>query len=254
MSLRNDKKEIYKLFEEYNQIYYNIPQLDSIQYISGEIDAYAKFRAEDLYNQKYILYIHPHLFSIGDKSEREKLPRQVLFHEFTHIYDSKLLLNQDLLSFKKIMYSYSEIHAREIEARELILTQNPPYNLSNPVVGIDGKMTLEENIDYSIGELCNQFMPIDEIITSETDIYDYRELYAIVGKLRALKYFHIDYDFNFINMIINPFRDIINKIIEYGLILNIDNADIFKDLQDKLIDTIDSEIQRHNEIYELINK
>lgn len=252
MSLRNDKKAIYKLLEEYKQKYYDIPTLDSVQYISGEITAYAKFSTEDLYNKKYILYIHPNLFSIGDKDIKEKLPKQVLFHEFTHIYDSKLLLNQDLLSFKKIMYCYSEIHAREIETRELILTQNPPYNLNKEVIGVDGKMTLEENIDYSIGELCNQFMPINKIITPETNIYDYRELYAIVGKLRALNYFQIDYDFNLIDTIVNPFKNIIKEIIKYGLNLDIDNANTFKELQDKLINAIDHEIQHHNEIYELI--
>nr|WP_297940174.1 hypothetical protein [uncultured Lachnoclostridium sp.] len=254
MSLRNDKKVIYELLEEYKQKYYDIPSLNSVEYITGEIDAYAEFRAEDLYNQKYILYIHPDLFSMGNKEMRDKLPKQIIFHEFTHIYDSLSLLNYDLLSFKKIMCSYSEIHAREIENRELILTQKPPYNLYKTVVGVKGRKTLEEYVDKSIGELCNQFMPINKIITPETNIYDYRELYAIVGKLRALRYSNIEYDHTFINMITKPFIDIINEIIKYGFDLNVKDANIFMELQDKLIDSINAEKEHHNKIYRLLNE
>lgn len=253
MSLRNDKKAIYKLLEEYKQLYYDIPSLDSVEYITGEIDAYAQFNAEELYNQKYILYIHPDLFSMGNKDMKNKMPRQILFHEFTHIYDSLLLLNYELLSFKKIMCSYSEIHAREIENRELILTQNPPYSLNKIAVGMKGNKTLEEYVDRSIGELCEQFMPSDEIITSKTDIYDYRELYSVIGKLRALNYFNINYDYSLINMITNSFLNIINEIIQYGLNLNIEDAKIFMELQDKLIDSINLEKEHNNKIYKLLN-
>lgn len=254
MSLRNDKKIIYKLIEEYKQLYYDIPSLDSVEYITGEIDAYAQFNTEELYNRKYILYIHPDLFSIGNKDMRNKMPRQILFHEFTHIYDSLLLLNYDLLSFKKIMCSYSEIHSSEIENRELILTQNAPYSLDKVVVGMKGNKTLKEYIDRAIGELCEQFMPSGELITPETDVYDYRELYSVLGKLRALNYFNIDYDYSLINIITNSFLNIINEIIKYGLNLNIEDAKIFMELQDKLIDSINSEKEHNNKIYKLLNE
>lgn len=52
-----------------------------------------------------------------------------------------------------------------------------------------GNKTLKEYIDRAIGELYEQFMPSGELITPETDVYDYRELYSVLGKLRSIKLF-----------------------------------------------------------------
>ena len=97
-------------------------------------------------------------------------------------------------------------------------------------------------------------MPSGEIITSETDIYDYQELYSVIGKLRTLHYFNINYDYSLINIITKPFLNTINEIIKYGLNLNIEDAKIFMELQDKLIDSINSEKEHNNKIYRLLNE
>lgn len=243
------KEEIvYELLEQYNKECYPTPKIDDIKFVHDN-NSWGELDISNLYNHKYVLELYPGMFMLN-----KYFVNQIMYHEFTHIYDSTKFQHLDLASFNDIMQIYSEIHSSEIENRELILTQNAPYSLDKVVVGMKGNKTLKEYIDRAIGELCEQFMPSGELITPETDVYDYRELYSVLGKLRALNYFNIDYDYSLINIITNPFLNIINEIIKYGLNLNIEDAKIFMELQDKLIDSINSEKEHNNKIYKLLNE
>ena len=239
MNLQYDKKIIYKLYKEYNRIYHQIPRLDDIQYIQGVPDAYAQFNSYDLYNKKYILYINPNLCSLSKNTIRQKL-----FHEFTHIYDSVFLLNQDIESFKQLMKIYSEINASETEMAELILTQHKPYSL-NKIISCDlndfEELTLEEYVTLSAIQLINEFKIIDIKSDLENDdLLDCVELYYFIGELKALKNFGLTCNIDILNSIDKPFYDIIHKIIEYCMSHELNDLNKLKQLHNEFINVINT--------------
>lgn len=238
MSLRNDKKIIYKLFEKYKQKYHQIPSLDSIRYTPNNCDALAQLNTYDLYSKKYILYIHPNLCSPFDY---DKI-KQVAFHEFTHIYDSIQLLDKDINSFKQLMKTYSEINATEIETRELILTQDKPYSLNKIVKGNIGDLsdiinpTLDSYIEISATIFTNNLIIHDKNIQTS----DIIELYYLIGKIKALRYFKLDFNLNVLNALDDTLYDVIYHIINYCISNQTYDLNVLIQLYNQLICTINN--------------
>ena len=118
MNKRKIKKLTYKYFEQYNIEYFSIPQIDDID-IFNNSESFGQFDIDTMYKRQYILKVDSTLFD-----EKESFIKQILFHEFTHMYDSLKFLDYDKETFKKLMNIYSEIHATEIEMNVILSTKN----------------------------------------------------------------------------------------------------------------------------------
>ncbi len=103
-----NKEYLDKIFKEYNELYYEIPEIQEYIEVDKRDCAAAQFNTLELYNQKYILKVNKQL-------DESKIYKGIFFHEFTHVYDSTQLLNYPLEDFIKLMYIYSEVHASEVE-------------------------------------------------------------------------------------------------------------------------------------------
>lgn len=114
-----NKEYIENLFKEYNNNYFKIPEIQ--QYIEIQDNYVAgKFNSVDLYNQIYTLEISNNL----NESDGSKA---ILFHEFTHVYDSLQFLKYPFEDYKKLMYVYSEVHASEVEMDVYLKISNFHY-------------------------------------------------------------------------------------------------------------------------------
>jgi len=106
-------------YAQYRQ-FMNHNQLPTIQYMIHSQDEenltyWGKFISEDLYNKIYTLHISDKLLT-----KEILFQESILFHEFTHLYDSLFLLNYPIDDFKTVMKYYSEYHAEKIKLMKLL--------------------------------------------------------------------------------------------------------------------------------------
>lgn len=155
----SDIKDIYQKYQrKFPDIVY--PELDEKNYIVSKRNSYFfRLLATDLYKGNVILYIDKSVFELED-SEIES----ILFHEFTHIYDSvKFRDTKSITDFKEIMSSYSEIHAQHIYLKSKVnFIKN--LQLQNKIRIHKKEFTIQEYFENrvrfvnekGIFEFCNQ--------------------------------------------------------------------------------------------------
>lgn len=237
MNLRKIKKTIYKYWTEYNSEYFKIPQIDNIELVN--LGSWGHFDSDVTFNRQYILKVDPELFD-----QNENFIKQILYHEFTHMYDSTIFYGYDKNSFKKIMQIYSEVHASEIQMDILLSTQNVPYNLDKSVIH-RGELTLRSYMDQTLKHIIDEFTPPSGKITQSNLKFDFKELYYFIGNLLSLKKNGIQYNFEYTD-IPTEFIVIFEKITAYFLNNTEYNHDLLLSLQENLSNTIKDYIATHN--------
>lgn len=199
-----DRAIIYGLLKEYKKQFDN-DELCISDIISSENNEYwAQFLSEDLYNQKYILYINSKLTHMS-----KKFIRRTLFHEFTHLADSLQFLKCDIFLFKHIMVTYSEFHASEVEMLELL------KDIAHPIT-LNSRINKDECInDFMEKAFSNILKDLKETIRKNTCI-KVKSLYYFCGYMKALNNYGLNYVFNkmaFPKGLIIPCNEIINSLI-----------------------------------------
>ena len=77
------KEEIvYELLEQYNKECYPTPKIDDIKFVHDN-NSWGELDISNLYNHKYVLELYPGMFMLN-----KYFVNQIMYHEFTHIYDS----------------------------------------------------------------------------------------------------------------------------------------------------------------------
>lgn len=237
MNLRRIKKTIYKYWAEYNSEYFTIPQINDIELVN--IGSWGDFDSEKTFDGQYILKVDPELFDQNDS-----FIKQILYHEFTHMYDSTIFHGYDKSSFKNIMQIYSEVHASEIQMDILLSTQNVPYSLDKRVTH-RGELTLRSYMDQTLKHVIDEFIPPSEKITQNNLKFDSKELYYFIGNLLSLKKNGIQYNFEYTN-IPSEFISIFENITDYFLNNTEYNYELLLNLQKDLSNTTGDYIVAHN--------
>ena len=80
MDERKMEQIIHNYLEQYHIEYFQTPQIDSIKFENGN---WGHFNVLKTYHGQYDLEINPKLFD-----QNENFIKSVLYHEFTHMYDS----------------------------------------------------------------------------------------------------------------------------------------------------------------------
>lgn len=194
-------------WKKYNKIVCNIPKLNNIIPVSKEY-SWCQFIADDLYNQKYNLYINTELEETPDE-----FIEQTLFHEFTHMADSITFLSYDKESFKSIMKIYSETHASKIQMDRILTTQKS-LSLNNTIMH-GGEIRLSSFMDQTFQHLIDQFN--GEIFLNREIRFDTNNLYYFIGYLQSLKEHKINYIYSYdcIHPMFQPlFKQITHEIIK----------------------------------------
>lgn len=178
-------QEIYKKY----QIRYSIslPRIQKIIYI-GNKDAWAYFKAEDLYNKRYVFYVNSKLLN-----NSKQFIKQILFHEFTHLADSLLFTDKTLKEFMYLMTSYSEFHASMREMIERIEQTNEKNISLQTRVTYMITSTIEDEIKLAFEIMIKD---LHKMYTSKwsTDFYfDTKSIYYFFGYVSALKKFGINF-------------------------------------------------------------
>ena len=223
MNKRKIKKLTYKYFEQYNIEYFSIPQIDDID-IFNNSESFGQFDIDTMYKRQYILKVDSTLFD-----EKESFINQILFHEFTHMYDSLKFLDYDKETFKKLMNIYSEIHATEIEMNVILSTKN------GNIITTHESMTLKKYMNDSLHCMENQF------ILSDNSQFNYREFYYFIGKLISLNKHGVTYNYEFSSELPTSITSLFKEIINYF----IDNSQYDYDILCKFSDQI-SNIRKQN--------
>lgn len=111
--------DIFSLYLEYQKEYSrnDYPELstDNLVYVH-DVDFWFQFNSSKLYDDQYELQVNMEAFALNDT-----YLRSILYHEFTHIYDSLTFKNRPMDEYEKIMSHYSEIHASYIEMRKKVM-------------------------------------------------------------------------------------------------------------------------------------
>lgn len=221
-----DKEYLDKIFKEYNELYYEIPEIQEYIEVDKRDCASAQFNTLELYNQKYILKVNKQL-------DESKIYKGIFFHEFTHVYDSTQLLNYPLEDFIKLMYIYSEVHASEVEMDIHLKIENFSY---------------KKYVDKGIVNLTESFiLPNNPILKGE--VYcDERLLYYCIGYLTSLKKHNIEYVYSY-KYVPDVFRSLFIEITEYFLSTTKYNYNVLLNYQIKLHDLVKTTIKEHIEKY-----
>lgn len=177
------KKETIKLFcEEYKNLYnldvtpeIKLRRIKPVAYINGK-EAY-----DGIYkiyvNRKYIAHNIVYM-------------RAALYHEMTHIADSIIFKNLPYDEFLKIMSTYSEVHASEIEFEALLEYRSMPITPKTMIYSVITTKTIEDEIKGYITQFKLDFY-------SKTFNY----LFYTIGKIRTLQKYGLDYEREFLYMI-----------------------------------------------------
>lgn len=212
-------KIIKSTYKRYCEFIDNIPEIDEIKIMDGNY-ADMQFLPEDLYNQKYILYINQSV-----ENEMVQFIENILWHEFTHISDSITLRKYEYEKFKNIMMIYSEIHAAEIQMNHMLRTQDmPPYTLDKSIEH-GGFITLGKYMDTSLDHAIENFILPPWIVLPFDDICDSKNLYYFIGYLKSLRENSIEYEYNY-SEINEQYINLFNELT--GYILNNDVYDFNK--------------------------
>lgn len=179
---------IEEIYQEYQTKYkVSLPKIDKVHFVSNQ-DFWAEFNASDLYNKKYELYIDSSLFDTNNK-----FIRQILFHEFTHLYDSLNYIEKTFDDYKKIMISYSEFHASQremIERLEEVKTQD--ISLQTPITHI-GILNLQSYMDQSYRMMCEDLKKMYNNDNEKEFFYNTSHIFYFYGYISALQKFKINY-------------------------------------------------------------
>ncbi len=232
---------------KYNKEVCKIPKLQSIIPVHN-FKAWAEFKSEDLYNSKYILYIDDKL-----EDKPDEFIDQILFHEFTHIVDSRRFLKFDLEKFQNMMNIYSEIHASQIQMNRLIKTEkSKPYSLDQEVIH-GGILTLRSFMDQTYNRLKKEFSVPNVPFNKSNLRLNLKELYYYVGYSKSLKNNNIIYNQNFSE--INIFGNEFEKLYNYVLTEKVD-SNILYEYDRNLTKLVKTTIETHNKsfINDIVNK
>jgi hypothetical protein len=199
------------LWDKFNSEIEEIPHIEKINLVTNN-KSWVYFPIDDLYNQKYIMYINDKI-----KEQPKELFEQVLFHEFVHIYDSIKLIKYNINDFKKLMNIYSEIHASEILMDRLLITQNKkPYRLENIVIH-NVSIPLYSFMEQTANSLKEEFTFNKQTILKQT--YNYKSIYYYIGYILSLEKHGIQYTYNF-EYINRSLSDLLYKILNSFIIKN----------------------------------
>lgn len=108
--------DIFPLYLEYQKEYQrnDYPKLsvDNLVYVH-DVNFFFQFNSSKLYDNQYELKINMEAFALNDT-----YLKSILYHEFTHIYDSLMFKNKTIDEYKNILSYYSEIHSSYIEMKK----------------------------------------------------------------------------------------------------------------------------------------
>lgn len=235
------KKQIEFQWLKYNKFINKIPQIESVKESSENI-SWAYFKSDDIYSQKYILYVDPKLEETYDE-----FIEQILFHEFTHIYDSLKFKGINKENFNELMNIYSEIHASQIQMDRMLLTQSTkPYSLDKQIT-CEKKVILKSYMEHSLYKLEQEFATPQEKITPENLKYSQKQLFYFIGNLSSLKNNGIEFNYSYLNMD-EKFTPLFYEITNYVLNEDIDAKTIIQYSQ-QLTALIKDTIKFYNKKY-----
>lgn len=193
MNLKEFELVVKQQHNVYSDIYKQLPSIQKIIPISSSI-VVANFKTEELYNQKYVLYVNQFLLK-----KSKTYINSILFHEFTHMADSiNLREKYELKDFKSLMHTYSEIHASEIEMN-IVLSSNPNFNSIDDIVKYDGNISIQSFMDNSLKCVENYFQFPNKKIDKQYATYHFniKWLCYFVGRLSSLHKYNIKYEWKF---------------------------------------------------------
>lgn len=211
--------ETYKDFQLHHNI--QLPMLNEVKFVK-EDSFWARFQSQELYNKKYILYVNEELFQ-----KNNYFIEQTLYHEFTHLMDSLKFLSYDSDNFKKVMISYSEFHASEIEMLKRLEQVEGDISLQSEIYHV-GILSIQYFMTQSFEHLLKDL----ELMSNNSNIKNFyfntNKLFYFFGYISALKQYKIDYDFNiykvpslFLNVCIKLNSMIINNLYSIDDIINL---------------------------------
>ena len=126
--------DIFSLYLEYQKEYsrsdYPKLSVDNLIYVH-DVDFFFQFDSSKLYENQYELHVNMEAFTLNDT-----YLKSILYHEFTHIYDSLMFKNKQIEEYKNIMSYYSEIHSSYIEMKSRI------KEISNSIYVQDEKIAI----------------------------------------------------------------------------------------------------------------
>ncbi|HAU85804.1 MAG TPA: hypothetical protein DCW90_09965 [Lachnospiraceae bacterium] len=221
-----DRAYLDKIFKEYNEQYYTIPEIQEYVEVNEGDYAAAKFNTKELYDQIYILKVNKQL-------NESEIYKGIFFHEFTHVYDSTQLLNYPFEDFMKLMYIYSEFHASEVEMDIHLKIE---------------KFSYKKYVDKKIINLTESFILPDGPLLKGDMYCNERLLYYCIGYLVSLKKHNIEYTYSY-EYVPDTFRSLFIEITEYFLSNIKYDYDVLLNYQIKLHNLIKSTIKEHIEKY-----
>lgn len=182
---------IMKAYQKYQEEYQIIlPKLNTIIYTDDDT-YWAQFRAEDLYNKKYILYLNNDLMN-----KNNKFIIQTLYHEFTHVNDSLLLNKHPMEDYKILMSSYSEFHASQIEMKKRIKQCDSEIITLDTLITHVGLLTIKSFMEQSFNNMISALNKMKQNINIANFYYDTKKIFYFFGYIKALNCFDIEYNFN----------------------------------------------------------
>lgn len=210
------KKEIKTFCKEYIQLY----NLDVIPTIKGahRIDGAAQIKLKQSYRKDYRIYYNTKYLDCTSVALKA-----MTFHEMTHIVDSIIFNDLPFNEFKKVLNSYSEIHASEMELDIILKQCEKPINSQSLVYLGNIQTTVENLLSVNIEQFKTNFYP-----------KTFTCLFYAIGYARALRKYNFDYSTEILNML--PEFDFIHnhiKTILYPEDIDFDTTmDMFKVLQE----------------------
>lgn len=231
------QKQIKFQWLKYNKFICKIPAIEKVE-ILAEDNTWAYFKNDDIYKQRYVLYVNPHLEETYDE-----FIEQILFHEFTHISDSLKFKNVDKKTFTELMNIYSEIHASQVQMNRMLLTQNTKsYSLDQQII-CEKKVTLKSYMEHSLYNVEKEFTVSRDKITADNLRYSTKELFYFIGKLSSLKKNGIKFDYDYSN-VDERFRNLFYEITNFVLRDNIDAKELL--LYNKQLTSLIKDVVRDN--------
>lgn len=236
-------KIIKSTYKRYCEFINYIPEITEIK-VMDENYTDMQFFPEDLYNEKYILYINQSV-----ENERVQFIENTLWHEFTHISDSITLKEYEYEKFKDIMMIYSEIHAAETQMNHMLRTQDiPPYTLDKNIEH-GGFITLRKYMDTSLEHVTESFILPPWIVLPFDDVCNPKNLYYFIGYLESLNKNSIKYEYNY-SEINEKYIDLFNELTEYILNNNIYDFDKLVEFHTKIKAITQTVTTEHNKSFE----
>ena len=236
-------KIIKSTYKRYCEFIDYIPEITEIKVMNGNY-ADMQFLPEDLYDQKYILYINQSV-----ENERTQFIENTLWHEFTHIFDSITLKEYEYGKFKNIMMIYSEIHAAETQMNHMLRTQDmPPYTLDKNIEH-GGFITLGKYMDTSLEHVTESFILPPWIVLPFDDVCNPKNLYYFIGYLKSLDENSIKYEYNY-SGINEKYIDLFIELTEYILNNNIYDFDKLVEFHTKIKVITQTVTTEHNKSFE----